>query len=79
LSIGDKGIVMNLELPPIIQKYVEASNRQDVRLILSCFSDGAVVRDEGETLHRKQAIEGWIVKTIEKYKFQFKPLSAKPT
>jgi ketosteroid isomerase-like protein len=68
---------MNLKLPPIIQKYVEASNRHDVRSILSCFSDGAVVRDEGETLHGKQAIEGWIVKTIEKYKFQFKPIGVR--
>ena len=26
-------------------------------------------------LHGKKAIEGWIAKTIEKYKFQFEPLS----
>lgn len=32
---------------------------------------------EGETLRGKKAIESWIVKTIEKYKFQFKPLSVK--
>ena len=66
-----------MELPRIIQKYVEASNRHDVNSILSCFSDEAVVEDEGETLRGKKAIEGWIGKTIEKYKFQFKPLSAK--
>jgi hypothetical protein len=48
-----------------------------VKSILSCFSDDAVVRDEGEMLQGKQAIEGWITKTIGKYKFQFKPLSIK--
>jgi hypothetical protein len=35
------------------------------------------IRDEGETLHGKKAIEDWITKTIEKYKFQFKPLNIK--
>lgn len=68
---------MNTKLPRIIGKYVDASNKHDVDSILSCFSDEAVVRDEGETLHGKKAIEGWIAKTIERYKFQFKPLSIK--
>ena len=68
---------MNIKLPRIIGKYVDASNNHDVNSILSCFSDEAVVRDEGETLHGKKAIEGWIAKTIERYKFQFKPLSIK--
>ena len=68
---------MAIKLPQIIQKYIDSSNRHDVQSILSCFSVGAVVHDEGATLHGKKAIEGWITKTIEKYKFQFKPLSIK--
>jgi hypothetical protein len=57
---------MKLELPPIIQKYVEASNQHDVKSILACFSDDAVIRDEEETLRGKEAIEDWVVKTIAK-------------
>jgi len=68
---------MPIKLPEIIKKYVDASNKHDVKSILACFSDDGVVQDEGETLRGKKAIEGWIVKTIEKYKFQFKPLSVK--
>ncbi|SRR6266496_6845881 len=68
---------MTIKLPHIIQSYVDSSNRHDVQSILSCFSDDAVVRDERETLHGKKAIEGWITKTVEKYKFHFKPLSVK--
>ena len=68
---------MKIELPRIIEEYVDASNRHDVKSILSCFLDDAVVHDEGEELRGKRAIEDWIVKTIEKYKFQFKPLSSK--
>ena len=68
---------MTIKLPRIIEGYVAASNKHDVRSILSCFSDDTVVHDEGEELRGIDAIKGWIVKTIEKYKFQFKPLSVK--
>ena len=68
---------MNVKLPRIINDYINASNAHDVKSILSCFSDDAVVHDERETLHGKKAIEGWIAKTIDKYKFQFTPLSVK--
>jgi ketosteroid isomerase-like protein len=68
---------MKVALPRVIKEYVDASNTHDVNDILSCFSEDAVVQDEGETLRGKKPIEDWIVKTIEKYKFQFKPLSAK--
>ena len=68
---------MTIKLPGIIKKYVDASNEHDVKSILSCFSDEALVRDEREEHRGKKSIEGWLVKTIEKYKFQFKPLSVK--
>lgn len=44
--------------------------------ILDCFANDAVVRDENATHHGKIDIECWLVTTIEKYKFQFKPLSS---
>ena len=68
---------MAIKPPRLINGYINASNSHDVKSILACFSDDAVVHDEGETLRRKESIEGWIVKTIEKYKFQFKPLRIK--
>ena len=64
-----------IKLLPVIKAYVDASNQHDVQSILSCFSENAVVRDEGETLHGRKAIEDWITRTIEKYKFQFKPVT----
>jgi ketosteroid isomerase-like protein len=68
---------MAIKLHRLINGYINASNAHDVKSILACFSDDAVVHDEGETLRGKESIEGWIVKTIEKYKFQFKPLRIK--
>ncbi len=66
-----------MKLPRTIKQYVAASNRHDVNAILACFSDDAIVHDEREEHRGKKAIEGWIVKTIGKYKFQFKPLAVK--
>ena len=68
---------MTIKLPRVIKKYVDASNDHDVKSTLSCFSTDAFVRDEGKEFRGKKAIEGWIVKTIEKYKFQFKPIGIK--
>jgi ketosteroid isomerase-like protein len=67
---------MPISLPPIIQSYVDASNAYDVKSILACFTDGAMVRDENATRRGKIDIERWASETIEKYKFHFKPLSA---
>jgi len=68
---------MAIKLPGIIEKYVDASNEHDVKSILACFSDDAVVRDERQEHSGKKSIEAWIVNTIEKYKFQFTPLGIK--
>jgi ketosteroid isomerase-like protein len=65
---------MPVTLLPVIQRYIDASNAHDVKSILACFTDDAVVRDENET-HRGQIdIERWLKTTIEKYKFRFTPL-----
>jgi hypothetical protein len=67
---------MLVALPPTIQRYIDASNAHDVQSILVCFADDAVVRDENSTMRGRIDIERWITTTIEKYKFQFKPLGA---
>ena len=67
---------MSIDLPPIIEKYIDASNAHDVKSILAYFTDDAVVRDENKKHRGKIDIERWLTTTIEKYKFQFKPLSS---
>jgi hypothetical protein len=62
--------------PPVIQSYIAASNAHDVKGIMECFTDDAVVRDENATRHGKIDIGRWATETIQKYKFKFKPLSA---
>lgn len=67
---------MPISLIPIIQSYVAASNAHDVKSILACFADDAVVRDENATRRGKIDIERWASETIDKYNFHFRPLSA---
>jgi ketosteroid isomerase-like protein len=52
-----EGNIMAIKLPRIINDYVNASNAHDAKSILSCFSDDAVVRDEGERLYGTKTIE----------------------
>jgi hypothetical protein len=65
-----------MNLPLVIQRYIDASNAHDVRSIVDCFADDAVVRDENAMRHGKIDIGRWATATIQKYKFHFKPLSA---
>jgi ketosteroid isomerase-like protein len=75
--INREGNIVTIKLPRIINDYVNASNAHDAKSILSCFSDDAVVRDERNDFRGKKMIEDWITKTIEKYEFQFKPISVR--
>ena len=68
---------MKIQLPRVIQEYVETSNRHDVQAILSCFSDDGVVHDEAREYRGKKEVEDWIVTTIEKYNFRFQPVASK--
>jgi ketosteroid isomerase-like protein len=68
---------MTVKLPRIIDDYVDASNAHDVKSVVACFADNAFVHDEGKDFRSKKMIEDWITKTIERYKFQFKPVSIK--
>ena len=68
---------MTIKLPRIINDYVDASNAHDVKSVVACFADNALVHDEGKDFRSKKMIKDWIVKTIEKYKFQLKPVSIK--
>jgi hypothetical protein len=65
-----------MNLPPIVQSYIDASNAHHVKSILACFTDDAVVRDENATHQGRIDIQRWAIETIEKYKFQFKPLTS---
>ncbi|MBM3632184.1 MAG: nuclear transport factor 2 family protein [Alphaproteobacteria bacterium] len=75
-SVSDR---KELILPEIINSYIEASNRHDIKSILACFTENAVVHDEKKEFKGKQVIKEWLTSTIEKYNFQFIPLTLQDT
>lgn len=68
---------MSIQLPDIITEYMDASNQHNIKSIMACFSDLAVVYDEGEEFSGRNMVEAWLLNAIEQYQFQFKPLSMK--
>ncbi|HET9368570.1 MAG TPA: nuclear transport factor 2 family protein [Candidatus Udaeobacter sp.] len=68
---------MKVGLPRVIKEYIDASNAHDAKAIASCFSDDALVHDEGKDFRGRKMIEDWAGQTIERYNFQFKPLRIK--
>ena len=70
-------VLVGVKLPQIIDEYIRASNAHDVKAILACLADDAVVHDEKQEFRGKEIIKDWIATTIEKYKFHFKPLSVR--
>lgn len=60
---------MTIKLPPIIETYVQGKNNQDSEAVVACFTNEAVVYDEGEEVHGQAAIKKWLDASNEKYKF----------
>ena len=65
---------METKLPKVIENYIEAKNAYDVNAALACFSEHAVVHDEGKDHRGKPAINEWIQETIRKYRDHLRPI-----
>ena len=64
-----------MNLPKVLADLVTAQNQFDPVGYTNCFSETAVVFDEGKTHTGKKAIEEWIDKSNKEYKSVMKPLS----
>lgn len=64
-----------MNLPKVIADVVAAQNKFDSVTYANCFSETAVVVDEGKTHTGRKAIEDWIDGSNKKYKSVMKPLS----
>lgn len=66
---------MSLTLPPSIALYISAANRNATQSVKDCFTEDAMVRDEGGTSHGIEAIQQWMTKTNTKYHHLIEPLA----
>jgi len=67
---------MSIELPESVAGYFTAENTDDTEALLGCFTDHAVVRDEGRTIEGLAAIEQWMVEAKRKYQHTAQPIEA---
>lgn len=59
---------MSAKLPETVQAYVEAYNARNREAAVACFSENALVHDEGKEHRGHRAIGEWIGETLEKYR-----------
>jgi uncharacterized protein (TIGR02246 family) len=59
---------MSIELPIAIATYIAGSNAHDVAACAACFTDDAVVRDEGRERQGNAAIREWMEEVSKKYR-----------
>lgn len=63
-----------MNLPNVIADLAMAQNSFDSMAYANCFTETAVVFDEGKTHNGKVAVEKWIRKANEDYQATMKPL-----
>ena len=65
---------MTLNLPKPIATYFTA-DRAGGEAISQCFTENAVVKDEGRTHHGRAAIKEWKTQASEKYQYTCEPFA----
>lgn len=68
-----------MNLPKVLSDLVTAQNNFDSVAYANCFSQTAVVFDEGKTHNGRKEIEHWIADANERYKATMKTLTFKET
>lgn len=64
-----------MNLPKVITDLVGAQDDFDSVAYANCFSDTAIVFDEGKTHNGRKEIENWIADANDRYKSLMKPVS----
>lgn len=67
---------MNLRLPEAISDYFAASNGADAHHIKDCFTQDAVVHDEGNLHGGHAAIQSWLQEAQKKFEYRVEPKSS---
>lgn len=63
-----------MNLPKVITELVKTQNNFDSAAYAQCFTETAVVFDEGKTHNGRKEIENWIDKANKEYKATMEPV-----
>jgi ketosteroid isomerase-like protein len=47
------------DTPDVVARYLKAAESRDIDTLVTCFTEGATVVDEGETYRGRDAIRAW--------------------
>lgn len=68
-----------MNLPKVVEELIKTQNDFDGNAYAQCFTETAVVFDEGKTHTGKKEIEQWIDKANKDYRATMKPLDYSET
>jgi ketosteroid isomerase-like protein len=68
-----------MNLPKVVTDLIKTQNNFDSVAYANCFTETAVVFDEGKTHNGRKEIEKWIDKANKKYQATMKPLEYSDT
>lgn len=63
-----------MELPKVIERFIETQNNYDSKAYTECFTESAIVHDEGKVHTGKDEICRWIEHANEAYQSLMEPL-----
>ena len=66
---------MDIMLPGPIADYFAADKGKNAEAISACFTNDAIVKDEGKTHHGRDAIKQWKADSSRKYTYSVEPFS----
>lgn len=66
---------MAIKLPEAIRNYFEADRAREAEATAACFTQAAIVRDEGNTYAGREAIRRWKEESSAKYTYTVDPFS----
>ena len=66
---------MSIQLPHPIATYFANDNKGNTKAIAACFTEGAVVIDEGHTYSGRDAVRQWMANASTKYTYTSDPFS----
>jgi hypothetical protein len=64
----------SLDLPKVVADYFEA-DKGDGQAVAQCFTDNAIVKDEGHTYRGRAAIKKWKAASSTKYQYTSEPIA----
>lgn len=62
------------DLPPIVARFVQASNARDLDRFVACFAADAVVEDEAQTHNGVDEVREWKRQTEHRYRYTIEPI-----